>query len=153
VDAPGRAFTETWQRVSSTPLTGRVEIVFSAGDGEQARRIGVTFPGSLEEIQYCPALQEETPVSCTRSDFLWDHYVLPLPNGMIALDDGRYVIKDTAVVHVGAFIYPDRGDVTFADETAQPGEPVTWVFYLVEGSLSEAVSAANRINIWPTLYR
>jgi hypothetical protein len=153
VDSPGRTFTETWQQVSTTPFIGRVEIAFSVGDGEQARKIHVTFPGSLEKIVYCPALEEETPSIYSRSDFIWDHYILPLPNGMIGLDEERFVIKDTGVVHVGAFIYPDRGDVTFADETAPPGEPMTWVFYVVEGSLEEAIGVANKVNIWPTLYR
>jgi hypothetical protein len=153
VDSPGRTYTETWQQVSTDPAISRVELTFSVGDGEQARRISVEFPGSSQNIVYCPALQEETPVSYPRSDFVWDHFILALPNGMIGLDEGRFVIKDTGVEHVGAFIYPDRGDITFADETAPVTEPMTWVFYLVEGSVEDAVKVANGINIRPTLYR
>jgi hypothetical protein len=153
VDAPGRTFTQRWQRLSTSPLVVRLEIAFSQGSGDESRRIRVTFPGTSQEIRYCPALQEETPVSYSRADFVWDHFVLPLPNGMIGLEEGRFVIKDTAAVHVGAIIYPDRGDVDFADHTQQPNEPVTWVFYIVEGSLVEAVRTANSLNIWPALYR
>lgn len=153
VDAPGRTFTQMWQRLSTSPRVVRLEIAFSRGGGDESRRIRVTFPGTSQEIRYCPALQEEAPVSYARSDFVWDHFVLPLPNGMIGLEEDRFVIKDTAAVHVGAIIYPDRGDVDFADQTQQPDEPVTWVFYIVEGSLEEAVHTANSLNIWPALYR
>ncbi len=153
IQAPGRTFTTSWYKVSSVPHVERLEITFSQGTGDSSRTIRVTFPGSSQEIRYCPALAEDVPVTLSRSDFVWDHFVLPLANGMIGLEENRFVIKDTAVVHVGAIMYHDRGDVEFADMTQQPQEPVTWVFYVVEGSVDEAVSFANRLNIWPTLVR
>lgn len=153
VDAPGREVDLEWTTPNDPPARHRLDIRFSAGAGEASRRMRVSFPGEQDSIVYCPSLDEQNPVVWRREDFEWEHFVLPLPNGMIGLGGDRYVIKDTAVVHVGAFLYEDRPEVAFRDETAPPGEPVTWTFHIMEGTLEDAVAFANRLNVWPRLQR
>jgi len=153
VEAPYRDVTRKWTRVANNPTVYKLEVDFSASRGAGSRSMKVTFPGDPNKIVYCPSLQEETPVEMLRKDFIWNHFILPLPNGMIGLEQGWMLVKDTARVHVGAFVFADRPDITFQDETAPLRDPVTWAFYLLEGGIEDALPFANRLNIWPILYR
>jgi len=153
VDAPGRTTRTAWRQVGTAPDLYRLDLAFSAVEGSGPRAVEVVFPGDTEQIVYCPSLLEETPAFRSRAEFTWEHFVLPLPNGLIGLGEGRWLIKDTGWVHLGAFVYADSPDVSFRDETALKDEPVDWRFYLLEGSLEDAVDLANRLNIHPTLTR
>jgi len=153
VDAPGRGTTVTWTRTGSDPDLYRLDLDFSPAEEEGSRKIEVTFPGDPDRIVYCPSLQEEELVSWSRADFVWEHFVLPLPNGLIGLGEDQWLIKDTGRVHLGAFVFADGPEVSFRDETAVEGEPVNWRFYLLEGPREQAVSFANRLNIRPVLLR
>jgi hypothetical protein len=153
VDAPGRRTTLTWRQTNAGPDVYRLDLDFSPVEGDGSRTIEVTFPGDPDRIVYCPSLQEEEPVSWSRGDFIWEHFILPLPNGLIGLGEKRWLIKDTGRVHVGAFVFADGPEISFRDETAVAGEPLNWRFYLMEGTREQAVSFANRLNIWPELLR
>lgn len=153
IEAEGRETSKIWKQVGHDPTVYRLDLNFSPGLGHTSRTLRATFPGDPDRIIYCPSLQEETPVERNRQDFVWEHFVLPLPNGLIYLEGNRALVKDTAMVHVGAFVYADRPDICFEDKTAPEKKPVTWTFYLLEAERDEAVSFANRLNIWPTLYR
>lgn len=148
-----RTWDESWTRVSTDPAVYRVEVSFSAGSHWRDRGMWVTFPGDAEELIFCPGLMETTPAAYDRSWFVWDHFALPLANGMIKLSDGLFVVKDTAAVHVAAIVTHDSGEVTFMNQAQPVAETDTWVFYLVSGELQEAVDFANGLNIWPTLTR
>lgn len=148
-----RTWEESWTQVSTDPAVYRIEVSFSAGSHWQDRGMWITFPGDAEEIVFCPGLMETTPVTYERSWFVWDHFALPLANGMIQLSDGLFVVKDTAAVHVAAIVTHDGGEVTFMNQAQPVAETDTWVFYLIDGELQEAVDFANGLNIWPTLTR
>lgn len=151
VDAGGRDWQQSW----TSPSAGveRLELTFAPGAGAAAKKLSVTFPGDSTEIVYCPGLTEDEPVSYPRSAFVFDHFQMALANGLIGLSTNRFVIKDTVWVHVAATIKPGDGSVQFSDDTAPPAEPVTWVFYLFDGSLENAVAFANRLNVSPEVTR
>jgi len=153
VEAPGRETAVAWTQADPDRGLYRLDLDFSAVQEGGARTIEVTFPGDPDRIVYCPALQEDVPVSLSRGDFAWEHFVLPLPNGLIGLGDDRWLIKDTGWVHLGAFVFAGGPEVSFRDETARAEEPAAWRFYLLEGPLEEAVSFANGLNIRPALLR
>jgi len=148
-----RTHSSAWQRISDQPRIDRVEITFFPGPGTGGRNLDVTFPGWGDEFIYTPALADGSPARYMRSSFVWDHYYLALPDGMINLGPRQFVIKDTARVHVAAKIFAGNGRVSFADETACPDDTITWVFYLVRGALADAADLADRVNLRPTLYR
>ncbi len=153
VDAPGRETKVTWRQVGTGPTLYRLDLEFSPVQENAPRTVEVTFPGDPDRIVYCPSLLEENPATLSRDDFIWEHYVLPLPNGMIGLGDDRWLIKDTGRVHVGAFVFAESPEVSFRDETAVTDEPLNWRFYLLDGSRDEALAFANRLNILPLLTR
>jgi len=151
--APGRSAGVTWRQAGTDPVLYRLDLDFSAWDGTRRRIIQATFPGDPDRFVYCPALQEQEPVTRYRGDFVWEHFILPLANGMIGLGGDRWLIKDTGRVHLGAFVFQDSAEIRFRDETAMADEAETWRFYLLEGSVEQAVSFANRLNFRPELLR
>lgn len=151
VDGGGRNSRSTWTQAASNAW--RVEIQFDPGSAAAAKKLAVTFPGNAENIVYCPGLTEDEPLSLPRSAFSFDHFQMPLANGLIALTDGRFVIKDTARVHVAATLKSDSRDVMFSDDTSSIADQVTWVFHVFDGSLDEAVKYANHLNVRPAVTR
>lgn len=150
--ARAREVTEQWFAVSDDPFVARLEVTFSAKEADAFWDIEVTFPGEAGPIEYSPALADDTILSLDRSTFVFDHFYLPLANGLIGLGGDLYVIKDQAYVHCAAQISPDDPDVAFRDETAAWNESHRHVYYLVEGKQA-ALDFANNLNVSPTLYR
>lgn len=140
---PGdRPITETWELVE--PGHWRVELTFGAGE---VTRIGVTFPGELEDELFLGlSLDDATPVTLTRSAFAFDVFHFALPTGYIGLGGGRFVIKDMGAVHVAAEVMRDDGGVTFIDETTMPSESERWVFHVLDASPEDAATQAIAIN-------
>ncbi len=149
VDAGGREWQQQWTR--DAPGVSRLEIRFSPA--LERKPLSVTFPGDSADIVYCPALDETRPVSLPRRDFSFDHFQMALANGLIGLTSDRFVIKETTQVHVAATVTSEGGDVAFSDDTAPAADRITWVFYLVEGRLDDAVAWANRLNVSPRVTR
>ena len=125
-------------------------ITFGAG---YSQSISVTIPGTPDlDIGYTPGLTS-TPVHIPRSAFAFDHFMFALHDGLFAIGKDRWILKDQAFVHLAARIEKKSGNIVFKDDTAPPGEPVTWVFHLVEGDDAVAAAAAKRLNVLPTVIR
>lgn len=152
INVVGRDVVETWYEVSDDPLIYKLEISFSARDENNFHKIEVLFPGAAGPIEYSPGLMDEQVVSFDRSQFVFEHFYLPLANGLIGLGNGKYLVKDQAYCHLSAQIYTANPDVIFRDETAGYFEEHKWVFYLVEGQ-TDALDFALNLNVTPTLYR
>lgn len=151
VDGGGRQWRQTW--TETAPGVARLEVQFDPGSGVKAKKLAVTFPGDSTDIVYCPALDDNRPVSIPKSAFSFDHFQMGLANGLIGLSAGRFVVKETARVHLAATVTPTNGDVTFSDDTAPVDDQQTWVFHVVDGTLDDAVGYANRLNVSPRLTR
>jgi len=151
VDAGGRTWQQSWTQTA--PGVARVEVRFAPGSGPRAKELAVTFPGDSTDIVYCPALDDQQPVSIPKSAFVFDHYQMALANGLIGLSAARFVVKDMARVHLAATVTPTNGDVMFSDDTVPAEDQVTWVFHVVDGTLDDAVAEANRLNVSPRLTR
>jgi hypothetical protein len=152
IQSSGREFTETWYELDDDPAIYKVEIEFAAGDFEQHKNLQAIFPGTAGPIEITQALTEGETKLYDRAAFQFDHFYLPLANGLIGLGDGLYLIKDQAYVHLGAEVTPTSPDITFRDETAWPHQAHSWIFYVVEGKTA-ALDLAEEINLRPTLYR
>jgi hypothetical protein len=148
---PGdRTQTTTWSQVSTTPPVWRLDVAFGAGNG---RSLTVNFPGTSSNVIFTYALVDDTLVTYKRSDFVFDHWWLALPNGLINIADDLFVVKDMGMTHVAAMINVADNDVMFVDDTATVESPITWRFYLYNGTAEDALAFANALNITPTLYR
>jgi hypothetical protein len=117
-----------------------------------SRSLSVTFPGTMGDIIYTPALTA-SPVHVARGGFAFDHFDLALHDGLIGLGGGRFLVKDLAHVHLGARITTTSGDVTVHDDTAPAGEAVSWRFLVVEGDDARAAAVADALNVHPRVTR
>ncbi len=142
IDGGDRKVTQRWERMSPNKVS--VEIQFGSGESPYLQ---VLFPGTgAESFTTTRALDDHTPVTYQRKDFVFEHFYLALPTGLISLDSGLFVIKDQAFVHLAAKVEAQSGDILFADNTALPNTPVTWRFELVEGTAEQAVQEALALN-------
>lgn len=149
VEAGDRTTTVSFARVAQPFSHAVATIRFSPGQGAPT----VTVPGTVGlDIGYTPGLTA-TPVHVPRAGFVWEHYMLALHDGLIAYAPDRWIIKDTAFVHLAARLDAKHGDLVFKDDTADPDEAITWVFHLVEGNDAAAADAARRINVAPKVWR
>jgi len=139
-----------WFFVSEDPEIYRLDLTAEAGPG---RPMVVVFPGDSREVTFTPALSDGDPVTYDLSIFEFGDWPMALPNGLISLGDDWCAIKDLGFTHVAAFINTTRDEVIFRDDTATPDSIFTWRFYVLRGTVDEAVAFAGALNVHPTLYR
>jgi hypothetical protein len=123
---------------------------------ERPEPIVVTFPEELTHLIYSPALLEDEVLSTPFTGYVFevDHEVEPrnriclgAPNGLIGMGGDRWLIKDTAYLHVAACV--STQGVSFEDQTQPHQEPASWRFLYFEGSEEDALALAWRTNIEP----
>jgi len=157
VAAPDRSITATWYDTgSASGLTQyRLVIDFSAASpiSTEGRTLSVSFPYGFDRIIFSPGLLESELVDYAQGDFIFEEgkHWLPLPNGIIGIDEGWYVIKHTRSVHMAALVRVGAATIDFLDETQPRADGATWVFEVFSGSPGEALDLANRINVWPVV--
>lgn len=142
IDAGDRQASQAWEDLGS----GRRRVTISVGPGE-GTLVTAVFPGSGDEFITTRALADATPVTFSRADYTFEHFYLALPTGVISLNPNLFVIKDQGRAHIAAKISPGSGDIAFVDDTVPVLEPMTWVFYLFEGSADDAIKEARAINV------
>lgn len=146
-DGDDRPVTITWSKLADHSIA---TIRFDPGTSQT---ISVTIPGAADlDIGYTPGLTE-TPVHVPRSAFVWDHYMLPLHDGLLAIGDKKWILKDEAFLHLAARLEMKGGNVTFKDDTANPAETITWVLHVFEGDDAAAAAAAKALNVSPKVWR
>lgn len=147
IQAGDRSVKQRWSLVKP----GEARVVLDFGPGAD-RTISVTFPGVAGDLVFTPGLAD-TPVHRARELYSFEHYYLALPDGLIGLGGGGFVVQDQAFVHVAARVVKAGYDVEFLDETAPPDEPVTWAFHVVTGAEADATAVARGLNVTPGLVR
>lgn len=149
VDGGDRKFDVAWTSLADHTIA---TVRFSPGE-TQGYPISVTIPGAADvDVGYTPALTT-TPVHLPRAGFVWDHFMLALHDGLLAVGDGKWVLADQAFVHVAARIEKKSGDVVFQDETTGAAETVVWVFHFFDGDDAKAAAAAAALNVSPAVIR
>lgn len=112
----------------------------------------VAFPRFEETIRYSPGLIEdevrEFPLSAFQ--FSMSETYLPLPNGLIGLGNGWWVIKVLKTVHLAAHLPAGQKQIDFNDQTASR-QGFHWEFVVVKQSKEQALQQAQLININPTV--
>jgi hypothetical protein len=157
--AMGRQINQTWYRLADQHylldlhISEQVEFVNEMGEDIDGAEIQVSFPRTEEVLEYSPGLIEDEVYRHELSEFnlLLDHIYLPLPNGLIGIGDGWYIIKDTKLNHVAGRV-TSAPTIDFIDRAIQTTTPARWQFHLVYADADEALEIANRLNIYPIVY-
>lgn len=141
-----RAIDVAWTQIDAGHHT--VAITFGPGDPESlTNAVDVRFVGEMtDDIVTTVALDDDTPRSFSRADFAFGEFKLALPLGLVSLGPDRFLVKDTAFVHLAAGIEREGPDITFRDETLAADEGATWIFHVIDADAQTAVEHARRIN-------
>ncbi len=150
VSAPGRTLTLDWK--AGSDLT-RLEVAVSASQGGE-RTLEMDFPQALNGFYLTPGLVEGNAVYTPFSafDFQEGRISLPVANGLVGIGQDLWLIKQTGSVHVAATFIVGDGKVRFIDDTLDPDQGVSWVFWIAEGGKQDAVTFADRLNLHPVAY-
>jgi len=118
----------------------------------------VSVPLELTDIVYSPALLEDRVVRVPFADYdlRVDQDVTPksrlcvgTPNGLLGLGDDRWLIVDTATLHVASCL--STGGAWWEDQT-QPNQDATrWHLLYLEGTEEQALELAWRTNVEPVV--
>ena len=158
ISTPGRTSVVDWYQIEDRHylldlhISEQLETSDELGNDIDGGEISVHFPRTQDILEYSPGLIEDELFRHQLSEFdmLMDHFYLPLPNGIIGLGDGWYVIKETRYNHVAGRISPEPM-IDFIDRSIPKDHPARWQFHLVQMSPEDALERANRINIYPSL--
>lgn len=151
-DDPTREIAVQWSEVDANHRV--VAVHFGAGDPAASNLVAVRFAGELDDALVTTlALADDAPYTFSRADFAFDRFQLALPLGVVSLGPGRFLIKDMGQVHLAAEVARDVGDIGFHDETLAADEAATWVFHVFDGSATDAIALARRINSLRELVR
>ncbi|MHA1999325.1 MAG: hypothetical protein ACTSU9_14495 [Promethearchaeota archaeon] len=117
--------------------------------------VGFTVPLKEEEIIFCPALMEndlwELPLSSFKIQETIGKTFLPLPNGLIGIGEGLYLIKHNlhGNTHIAATVDTKRKTVGFLQDCPPATLHSRWKFSLLKGERESAVKRANELNVMP----
>nr|MDO8086914.1 hypothetical protein [Candidatus Sigynarchaeum springense] len=117
--------------------------------------VGFTVPLRQDRIIASLALDETNVVDHSIGDFKIQETIgktfLPLPNGLIGIGDGTYIIKHNlhGNTHVAATIDVRDKAVGFLQDNPPSKMRTEWKFSIVKGSRQAAIDRANEINVWP----
>lgn len=161
IAAAGRPVETRWERVGGPEgeQPGRWRLTVSIGPPDEPgpaapRTATAAFPLALDGFYLTPGLVEDDAVFHPFSafDLQEGRIALPVANGLIGLDEQRWLIKETRHVHLAAIFEPGTGEVRFEDQTLPPDAGVEWVFWVVDGDEQTAVELADRLNLHPLVW-
>jgi hypothetical protein len=152
VNAQGRTVEVSWADLLGQENVHRVAIGVSEPEAAQ-RTLEAVFPLDLDGFYLTPGLVEDQAFFYPLSEFDFQEgkISLPVANGLIGLGTDLWLIKQTSTVHIAATFLMD-GKVRFIDDTLDPEDGASWMFWIVEGSKQEALDLADRLNLHPAAY-
>ncbi len=100
---------------------------------------GIAFPLAGDYLEYSPAMMEHEVRRIDINDIKPKSIHLALPNGLIGLGDGLYLIRDNAAGCLAAGFYPKAREIRFETSKAR-GAKIGMRFYIIQES--DPVSAA-----------
>lgn len=124
------------------PSTWALDCVFQS----EAPDFGVQFPLSSLQLRYCPTGLEHAPASMDLSRLKPNLIALPLANGLIELEPGLFLVKDTKTVHVAALLDRESQTLRFTISQSRSVQICRWRFFVRKAQIEEALSFANQLN-------
>ena len=105
----------------------------------------VSFPFAGSKIIYSPAMLEAELVKIDLSQIKHPLHYVGLPNGLIGLDEGLWLIRDNRAGMVALGIDPKNKEVHFRVKGAS-GRDFFYRFFIFSGSDKSALEFANQLN-------
>jgi hypothetical protein len=130
----------------------------STAGSDRPAPLRVSVPEPLTEFVYSPALLEDRVIHAPLADYelLVEQDVTPknrlcvgTPNGLVGLGADRWLVVDTATLHVATCL--SAGGVWWEDQTHPNQDTALWHLYYLEGTEEEALELAWRVNVEPVI--
>jgi hypothetical protein len=133
--------TIKWSTLEGRPDSYCLSVGWS-GEGDGA----VAFPWTAETVEYSPAMMEDLPLRVIPVKELKGNVIhLALPNGLIGLGNGMYLVRDNNAGIVAARVdFPAR-QIAFEVQKGRE-KSYSFRFYLLKSSVEEAHKFANEVN-------
>ena len=117
-----------------------LESKFKAGSDSK-----LAFPFTGPAIVYSPAMMEDQVVRIPLNQIKHPLHYVGLANGLIALDDGLWLVRDNRAGMVGCGIDPDNKEIHFRVKGAA-GKDIFFRVYIFKGAEKDALDFANQLN-------
>jgi len=105
----------------------------------------LAFPFTGSAIVYSPAMLENELVRIPLNEIKHNLHYVGLPNGLIALDDSVWLIRDNKAGTVACGIDPDNKEIHFRVKGAK-GREIFFRIFIFKGSEKDALLFANQLN-------
>ncbi len=112
--------------------------------------VDIAFPLTGKQHFYSAPMGEDSLVAVP--DNLLHDPILSLSNGLFTLGNGWNLIKDNYVEHLAATWNYRKNQLVFREGVRKDLPGTHMVFYLYKASPRQALSVADRLNVWP-VYR
>ncbi len=148
VTAPNRQVTLTWKRLTPERLELKVDGTTSSSTTD--RTVSLEFPLATDHVTYTPALDEGRLIDEPASTFAAGvEQTLSSPNGLWGIAPNRFLVKDTAFVHLAALAHYDLQNLQVTDETVRADQEVHWRFEVIDADPARALELATQLNVTP----
>lgn len=112
---------------------------------------GIEFNFNIDYLLYSPALMESELIKVLLADIKPEKVYLPLPNGLICIQEDLYLIKHNEFMNISVCINRKSKKLTF--EIANPHKyEVHWELTIYKGDLKSAIERAMAINVEPIVH-
>jgi hypothetical protein len=106
----------------------------------------LAFPFTGSAIKYSPAMIEDEVVTIPLDQIKHRLHYVGLPNGLIALDDGLWIIRDDRAGMVACGIDPVNKEIHFRVSGYTAGRKFFFRVFVFKGSEKDALKFANDLN-------
>ncbi|HOO57525.1 MAG TPA: hypothetical protein PLN69_11920 [bacterium] len=126
-----------------------MELLFKTGSWLH-NHTKLTFERKADYMLFSPSLWETHYVKYPVSGFKTElpAVTIPCSNGLIALDDNLFLIKETDTVH-SAYRFGIEEKFVSLEIRKPPAKKYKWIVFLFTGTPEEAVEFANSRNVFP----
>lgn len=150
-----RSITPFWKRIMAFMRDGGKMPHFSEiYDNNLGNYTGILFPLWENKVIYSPACLENKLHQYDQKEFDFTRTWLPLPNGLIGLGKDYYIIKHNNFgdTHIACTLNFNSKPSSAGFLLLNPpmGREFHWRFSIFQGTQSEALDIANKINVFPT---
>lgn len=112
---------------------------------------GLEIDFNIEYLLYCPALMENECINIDLVDVKPEAVYLPLPNGLICINENTFLIKHNEFLNISACVDKKAKKLIFKI-TNPHSYGIHWELTIFKGELKLAIDLANRINVSPIVY-
>ncbi len=109
---------------------------------------GMKIPLAKDYIFYSPSLADDRIERIYLNDYACDKIYLPLPNGLLGIEEKTFIVKNNEKMHLAVTIDKNNKYIGFLVENVPPHRTFDWEFYIIKDE-KKALRRAIELNVYP----